>query len=190
MLLSIGECYCSPITRRVIPEALSKYAERTADTFWPVSYHGGSDARKPTYRASARGFPNLYRGFWKTSLDLLHDKRDYDRRTNDRRKLGKIQCANKRFAILLRAISRNQVGHFRFFSQMRTCLLSFAFIYLCLHCRSRNNIICGVTAYSKKYTHKKWNIESYVLATYAKQSYIVAVYTENLYLYINLRVRK
>lgn len=55
--------------------------------------------------------------------------------------------------------TKSVILDFRFLSQMRTCLLSFAFIYLYLHCRSRNNIICGVATY-KKYTHKKWNIES------------------------------
>lgn len=50
-------------TCRVIPEGLSKFVEKMAGTFSPVSYRGGSDARKLTCRESAQGSPNLYRGF-------------------------------------------------------------------------------------------------------------------------------
>lgn len=54
--------FCVLPLRRATPEGLSRFAERTVDTFSLVSYPGASDARKPIYRASARGYPSSYRG--------------------------------------------------------------------------------------------------------------------------------
>lgn len=81
--------HCSFISRRVIPEVLSKYAEKMVGTFSPVSYRGGSDARKLTCRESVQGSPNSYRGFWRTLPDLLYDQRDYDGYANNKRELDK-----------------------------------------------------------------------------------------------------
>lgn len=54
---------CVLASHRATPEDLCRFAERMADTFSLVSYPGASVARRPTYRASARGYPSLYHGF-------------------------------------------------------------------------------------------------------------------------------
>lgn len=150
--------YCSFITRRVIPEVLSKYAERTVDTFSPGSYRGGSDARKPTYRGSARGSPNSYRGFWRTSPDLLYDKRDYDRHTNDRRKLGEIYAR----------ISDSQYWFARYQETKSVTLDPFRkwervfyhlHLFICTYTAAHEITHSVVLIYTEKYTQKKWNLE-------------------------------
>jgi len=125
--------FCILASYRATPEGLFRFAERTAGTSSLVSYPGASVARKQTYRASARGYPSSYHGFWKTSPDLqsILDNEREETQNNSRTRTIFI---NKRFAVSSCDIKRHYP---RFFTaNENTPSISFTFIYLHLHCHS------------------------------------------------------